>query len=94
MVDTTGLYTVDTELERWGENRYNYKKKPEDHKINKRDVYSKMYYKPVHITTYFRKKCLERDSNSGSSSECLLEFDTCSKPLSHHGWISTDLSCN
>ena len=30
---------------------------------------------------------LKWDSNSGPSSECLLEFDTRSKPLSHHGWM-------
>ena len=27
---------------------------------------------------------------TGASSECLLEFGTCSNPLSHDGWISTN----
>ena len=35
----------------------------------------------------FDVTCLMRDLNSGPLSECLLEFDTRSKQLSHHGWI-------
>ena len=29
----------------------------------------------------------DRGFEPGSSSECLLEFDTCSKPLGHHGQL-------
>ena len=31
--------------------------------------------------------CRDRDSNLQSFKRCLLEFDRCSNPLSHHGWI-------
>ena len=44
------------------------------------------------VTTYICS-CLKRDSNWRPSGECLLEFDTCSKPLSHHGWFVGQWYC-
>ena len=42
-----------------------------------------------HDTTYMSYviSILKQDLNRGFN-ECLLEFDTCSNPLSHHGWIT------
>ena len=37
------------------------------------------------FSTYFQ------ESSKRDFDECLLEFDTCSSPLSHHGWIPLEL---
>ena len=43
------------------------------------------------MATLYHINMLQWDLNSGPSSECVLELDTCSRPLSHHGWVKSQL---
>ena len=52
------------------------------------------YRTPLASQYLFSWKCLEQDSNLGPLGECLLEFDTCSRPLSHLGWIPIMVNLN